>query len=142
MAARLFFALLFVATLSMSQASFAQDAAKPEDPDPTPPASPSTPSPVPNVQMTIELIEGSKILGSPIELTALPMKVDFGEIEVALTLIQQLTFTKDRASVVVKFRNGDQVTGALQLKQIKIKTAFGQATIPIERIAKLSIAPK
>lgn len=142
MTARLLFVLLFIATLSTSQACLAQDAAKPDDPDPTPPTSPTSPPQVQSVQMTIELIEGSKILGSPIELTALPMKVDFGEIEVALTLVQQLTFTKDRASVVVKFRNGDQVTGALQLKHIKIKTAFGQATIPIERIAKVSVAPK
>lgn len=138
MAARLLLVLLFSFTFVMSQPCLAQDA-KADDPAPTPAPPPAA---TPSVQMTIELVEGSKILGTPIDLTALPMKVDFGEIEVALTLIQQLTFTKDRASIVVKFRNSDQVTGALLLKQVKIKTAFGQATIPIERIAKMTIAPK
>ncbi len=96
----------------------------------------------PKVQLTVDLLDGSKIIGPPIELTAIPMKVDFGEVSIGLPLLQQITFTKDRASIVAKFRNGDQLTGALLLKQVKVKTAFGPATILVERIAKVSIVPK
>lgn len=103
----------------------------------------TTPPPAPaNVQLTVELVDGSRIIGPPISISTLPLKAEFGEVKLPLTLIQQCSFTKDRASLIVKFRNGDQLTGALLLKQIKVKTAFGQATIPIERIGKITVTPK
>lgn len=125
------FSLLII--FSMGSNAQSQDAT-------TPPPAPAPTSD--NVQLTVELVDGSRIIGPPISISTLPLKAEFGEVKLPLTLIQQCSFTKDRASLVVKFRNGDQLTGALLLKQIKVKTAFGQATIPIERIGKITVAPK
>ena len=95
---------------------------------------------LPTVELTIQLTDNSRIIGSPIELAALPVKLEFTQLDIPLHLLAEAQFTANRAGFAVKFRNNDTLTGNLQLEQIKLKTSYGQATIPVARIAKITFA--
>ena len=118
-------AMLFLAMMSLFTV-VAEDA-----PAPTPP---------PTIELTIQLTDNSRIIGSPIDLSALPLKLEFTKLDIPLHLLAQAEFTADRAAITVKFRNNDTLTGKLELERIKLRTTYGEATIPAARIAKITFA--
>jgi len=89
---------------------------------------------------TIQLVDGSKLIGPPVDMKELSIKADFGPISIPLNLVSYATFSKDHQSLAIKFRNNDLLTGKPTFAKVAIRTAFGQAAIPVARIAKLSIA--
>ncbi len=101
-------------------------------------------TPAPPQQITLELTDGSRIIGAPVDMTALPLKAEFGKIDIPLRLIAQGDFTANRAGFAVKFRNNDTLTGTLDLERIKVQTSYGEANVPLARIARITIkeAPK
>jgi hypothetical protein len=99
---------------------------------------PVAPPPTP-VVMTAELTDGSRIIGAPIDLASLPLKVEFGKLEIPLRLIAQADFTANRAAFQIKLKNADSYTGTLELERIKIQTAYGEANVPVARIARITI---
>lgn len=103
---------------------------------------PAPPPPAPGVQLQVVLTDGSKIHGSPVEFSALPLKLEFTRIEVPLHLIAQGSFTAQRAAFAIRFnRNNDMLTGTLELERIRIQSAYGLAVIPIDRIATIIVTP-
>lgn len=90
------------------------------------------------VELTIQLTDNSRIIGSPMDLSALPLKLEFTKLDIPLHLLTQAEFTANRAALAVKFRNSDTLTGNLELERIRLKTSYGEATIPVARIAKIT----
>ena len=88
---------------------------------------------------TIQLVDGSKLIGPPVNLRALDMKADFAPVSIPLHLIGYASMSKDHTALTIKFRNNDVLTGKPTFDKIVIRTAFGQAAVPVARIAKISI---
>lgn len=95
----------------------------------------------PGVLLQIVLSDGTKIHGSPVELSALPLKIEFAKLDVPLHLIAQGSFTAERAAFAVRFRNGDTLTGTLEMDRVKVQTAYGLASVPVARIATITVTP-
>ncbi len=87
-----------------------------------------------DIRITVELNNGTRFVGTAIGLDHLPIRVDFGNIQIPPSVIQQITSSKDNQATVIRFKNGDQLTGHLILKQLKLKTRYGIATLPTDRI--------
>lgn len=143
-ARRLALAIAFL--LPFAPSVLADSANPPAPPEPNPPAplepdasAPEASAPDAAVTLTVELLDGSRIIGPPVDLKSLPLKVDFGDVDIPLSLIDHAAYTKDRAAIVVKFANGDQLTGVAQLDRLLIRTAFGQASVPLSRVAKITV---
>lgn len=109
-------------------ASFAAD-----PPVPPPPAKPAAPV------LTLELTDGSRIVGAADELTVLPLRADFGKVEIRMSLIAQGQFAADRGAMQVRFRNGDVLTGQLELETFKLRTPYGDAVVPAKRVSRLTL---
>jgi hypothetical protein len=104
-----------------------------QDQPPAPPAKPVEPV------MTLELTDGSRIVGAAIELASLPLRADFGRVQIPLALIAHGQFASDRASLQVRFRNNDVLTGQLELETFKLRTPYGEATVPAKRVSRFSV---
>ncbi len=96
----------------------------------------------PVVQLQVVLTDGSKIHGSPVDFSTLPLKIEFAKLDVPLRLIAQGSYTSQRAAFAIRFRNNDTLTGALELDRIKVQTAYGPAVIPVARIATITVTVK
>ncbi len=89
--------------------------------------------------LVVELIDGSRIVGSsPLKIVPIHNEA-YGKINVRLETIETLVFAEDRKTVQVSFHNGDQVSGALKLSSLEVKTSIGKFTIAMEHVVRLSI---
>ncbi len=139
--------LLILALLSAmpQRAAFAQvkapenPAAKaPEKtPEQPPEKSPPPEAPAP-LLFTADLVDGIKLIGEPLELAALPLKTEFAKLQIPLPLIASAAFNKDRTLLQVRLKNGDLISGVLELERIRLRTAYGEATVPIAKLATLT----
>ncbi|MEX2215685.1 MAG: hypothetical protein WD768_16355 [Phycisphaeraceae bacterium] len=127
-----------LACLVMWSAVVAQEGGP--NPTPAPPAVTPAPAPPPVVRVTAELADGAKILGQAIELQALPVKTGFGSVQIPLRLLASIESNKDRTAVQCRFKNNDTLTVTLEIDTLRLKTTYGEATIPLSRVNKLHFA--
>lgn len=108
---------------------------KAPDPPTEKPAPPATPAPL---LFTADLIDGIKLIGQPIDLTTLPLKTEFANLQIPLTLIASAAFNKERTHLQVRLKNGDLITGVLELQRIRLRTAYGEASVPVAKLASIT----
>src|SRR5262245_44003704 len=71
--------------------------------------------------VVVELSEGSRLLGKTDGSKELSLKTSFGEVAFPIGQVASVQFKDDLA--VVRFHNGDQLTGTLKAMDMKIETA-------------------
>lgn len=107
-----------------------------------PPPKPSEQAPSPNdravLQITVELADGSSILGQP-KFESMPLQTSFAKVSIALNLLTSISFAEDHRQVTVKFQNGDSLQGVTDLKAIQMSTIFGDVNIPVDLIVRLTL---
>ncbi len=104
------------------------------------PEKPPTPdSPAATPQFTADLIDGIRLIGEPVDLAALPLKTQFAKLDIPLPLIASAAFNKDRTLLQVRFKNGDLISGTLELERIRLRTAYGEANLPIAKLAMIAV---
>ena len=101
------------------------------------PAPPTTEAPA-SLLFAVDLIDGIKLMGQPIDLAALPVKTEFAKLQIPLPLIASAAFNKERTLVQVRLKNGDLISGVLELERIRLRTLYGEATVPIAKLAALT----
>jgi hypothetical protein len=111
-------------------------------PSPNAPGQPATPeATVRPLTLTVELRDGSRLLGSP-TLTNLQMRASFGTVGLDLNLVQTIQFAEDKETATIALQNGDKMTGALKLEALELKTSFGEVRLPLPVIRRVSISPR
>lgn len=99
-------------------------------------------SKLPPLSVTVELMGGSKIVGTLVDVVQLPMKTSFGEASVPLAEVAGVKFASaDDSSTTVILKNGDSITGATDLKVISVDTEWGSAKINATSIASILLLP-
>ncbi|MCH8922049.1 MAG: hypothetical protein IIA67_02735 [Planctomycetes bacterium] len=83
------------------------------------------------------LNDGNRYIWTPAAEQKIPLETAFASVEVPLALIASVTFSDEQGAVKVAFRNGDIVTGKLLLKELEIRTAYGDLTVPISAMTFL-----
>ncbi len=87
----------------------------------------------------VALKDGSQLAGELVEVEAVRMSTAFGQITVPVELIA----TIDRATspqTRIVLRNGDRLTGDVDLQAIGLKTSWGEAEIRMEHVLSLLCA--
>ncbi|HWB59593.1 MAG TPA: LamG domain-containing protein, partial [Chthoniobacteraceae bacterium] len=69
------------------------------------------------------------------------IKVDtkYAEMSVTLSNVRSIEFDAATHAAQINFVNGDQLSGQLGDSAIAVKTIFGQASIPVEKIARVQV---
>lgn len=94
----------------------------------------------PSVQLLVHLADGSRLVGTT-TLASLPLRSEaLGKIEIPLDKIRTVTFSRDHESVTVVLGNGDKVQGGLGNLILKLRTSFGDVTIPVEHVTTLNVS--
>lgn len=93
--------------------------------------------PVTHVRATLELKDGSRLVGEPAE-KSLPMTLGFSKASIPLEMIRQCEIRPKDKSVVIHFQNGDRLTGTLDLEQVELETVMGKLSPSIEQIDRMT----
>ena len=88
-------------------------------------------------QFAIKIRDGSNLLGAPLRKTISLTTVAAGNVEVRWSLVEQLSMSDDRESVVVLFRNQDRLTGILNDATIEFATLIGKVKIPAAAVVQI-----
>jgi hypothetical protein len=92
------------------------------------------------LQLTVELTDGSRLIGTS-KLSSLPVRSEaLGKIEIPLAKIRTVKFSHDHESVAVTMTNGDSVRGGLGDLSLQLRTSFGDITVPVEHVTTISIS--
>ena len=86
--------------------------------------------PAPRVRLALDLSEGSRIIGIPIDAT-FALQSEFGRVELPFAETTLVAFHKDRKRVTVVLLNGDRISGTFELGKFRLATAFGDITIDV-----------
>lgn len=102
----------------------------------------------PDGRITLELHDGSRLVGKPVDLESLTFNGSFGEIKIPLKSVKGIRFAAGKEDPdnhaktdVLLFRNRDLLTGHLELKTIELETVWGEAVVSIKHIASIVNSP-
>lgn len=98
-----------------------------------------------DVAVTVQITGNGNfaLRGTMANVNELSMKTKFGQATIPLTEINGVKLHADeKGSCVVAFKNGDIVTGQLDLEKISITTNWGDANIRVDNIEMILTNPK
>ncbi len=90
-------------------------------------------------RMTVELRDGSRLVGVP-SVKKLPLVLDFASVSVPLAELRQCEFNRKDGRVVLGFQNGDQLTGRLEVGDLKLETSFGKVVLEQAQINRIKFS--
>lgn len=90
-------------------------------------------------EVFVQVTQNREIAGTPVDLTELKVTTSFGEVAIPMAKIDGIKMHADgNDSSVIAFKNGDLVTGKVELDTIKLKTDWGTAHINTEQIEQIT----
>jgi hypothetical protein len=94
------------------------------------------------VQLSIELRDGSRVVGKSAEATLAIHSAALGEVKFAWPGIRSIEFTGTNTSVArLTATNGDAFAISLDADALRVETSFGQAEMPVKLIRSVKVAP-
>jgi hypothetical protein len=94
------------------------------------------------ITVTVELIGGQKINGTLTDMTLLPIRASFGQVDVGLSEVAgiKLASAEDTTTTII-MTNGDSITCATDLKIVTVDTEWGSAKINGSSITSILFLP-
>ena len=90
-------------------------------------------------EVFVKVTQNREISGTPIDLTELKVTTSFGEVAIPMAKIDGIKMHADgNDSSVIAFKNGDLVTGKVELETIKLKTDWGTAHVNTSQIEQIT----
>ncbi len=94
------------------------------------------------VTVTVDLINGQRIIGSLTDLGAIPVRASWGPAEIPIPEVAGVKFaTSDDPTTTIIMNNGDSITVATDLKNVTVDTEWGQAKINGSAILSMLFIP-
>ncbi len=94
------------------------------------------PRPRPDGRVQLTLRDGSVLVGKLADDESIALQSVVGKVDVPMNEIMSVHFGDDGKSQVV-FRNGDTLTGKLQLTEVRLTTSWAEVRIPTKELVKL-----
>ena len=108
-------------------------------PSPSPQQTSTSPEPVPAIKMTLDLVDGSRIVGTP-ALDKIKVITLYSAPEIPLPLVRDVAFAGgDQRTARMNLGNGDVLNAKLELAEIAMQTSFGKVTIPLDKVRKIQV---
>jgi hypothetical protein len=97
---------------------------------------------LPPMQVAVDLKDGSRLVGQAGGLKELLLRTSFGDVRIPAEQVQSLQLKDEQGTAVVRFHNGDQLTGLLDVKalgDLKVTTALGETTVPLKLVSQCKL---
>ncbi|MEL7496325.1 MAG: hypothetical protein AAFN77_01855 [Planctomycetota bacterium] len=92
-----------------------------------------------NDAVFVKVTRDRELVGSPIELSQIKVTTGFGDVTIPMTKVDGIKFhANNDDSAVIAFKNGDLITGKIDLQKVSIKTEWGKAHINVSQIETLT----
>jgi uncharacterized protein (TIGR03067 family) len=95
-------------------------------------------------RLTVELRDGSCLIGEAIEVKDLALQTSFGKATVPIGQIESIQFPNGNGPATVNFRNGDRLTGQINPAEwgdVKLSTVVGEIKAPASQICLCRFEP-
>ena len=89
------------------------------------------------VQVVVELADGSRLVGTPLD-QALHVKLDFMKADIPLASIKECEVRPKEERVTIHLKNGDRLTGTLEMHRFKLETVLGKLSPEFAQIDRLT----
>jgi hypothetical protein len=96
----------------------------------------------PPVRLTVDLRDGSRLIGQCATVKELALSTGFGGVRVPIERVASIDFKDDKETCVIHFRNGDRLTGALDagaVGDLKLTTVLGELKVPLNLVAACQV---
>lgn len=90
------------------------------------------------VELTVELSDGSRIVGRPVRDT-LGVTTSYGELSLPLGEIRSLNLRDAGARVTLEMRNGDRLDGAVDAAHLELDTLLGRLMLPLSEVDAVQV---
>ena len=92
------------------------------------------------LQLTIELRDGSRIVGQPVEDTLSFHSTTLGEVKISWADIRTIEYAGDAETVHLTAKNGDAFAVQLSIDTLKLETGFGKTELPVKLIRAIKVS--
>jgi hypothetical protein len=72
-------------------------------------------------------------------LASFPLQTAYARVDLAVSLISTLDFTQPSGECNVSLRNGDVLKGKIDIKEVNLRTSFGDVTVPLELVRRVKV---
>ena len=97
----------------------------------------AVPTGTPAVQLTVELSDGSRVIGTP-SVNHLKITTAYAGLDLPLLLFRSMEFGGGADRIArVSLQNGDLISARLAATEIALKTSFGQVVISIADVSRI-----
>jgi hypothetical protein len=108
--------------------------------EPSRPAAPTPTGTAPaGTRIVASLTDGSRIVGTPVA-ERVDVHTEHGDIQLRWADIRSVEWKPDDRNAKFDLANGDTVAGSVTATSVELKTIFGQVTIPMVHIRRLTVA--
>jgi len=90
------------------------------------------------VRLVLDLVDGSHIIGTP-SIEVVSVQTAYAKLDVPLTKILAIRINPDHETAAIDLQNGDKLTGVITLAPLQLTTVFGQVSIGVEYVARISV---
>ncbi len=90
------------------------------------------------LSLAVDLVDGSRVVGVP-GITSLSVQTSYARLEVELKHVRTIAMEPDRELAVFEMRNGDRLKGALLIRELELKTAFGDVKLGADQVARITV---
>lgn len=91
-----------------------------------------------SLRLMIDLADGSRVVGVP-NIVSIPVQTAYAKLDIDLKHVRIITMEKDHELAVFEMKNGDRIKGAMLLKTLDLKTAFGKVSVGVDQIDKIAV---
>lgn len=88
-------------------------------------------------RVTLQLSDGSSLVGGLVGTETLVMKAIVGEVTIPVDKASQILIAPDGKRAVVNLQNGDRLTGELRLDPVRLKTAWGEVSVNPQHVVAI-----
>lgn len=89
-------------------------------------------------RLTVDLKDGSRLVGTP---TQSPLKIaseSFGEVEVPISLVRSIELASDGTRLTLTTSNGERLRGAPRTTALELDTLLGEVSLPFEQVTRVA----
>lgn len=102
------------------------------------PSEPRSPrASAPEGMFAVEMKDGTRFTGKPLNTESVPVVADFGKVSLPLKLITGFEPVKGSNAVRIHFKNGDTLTGRIAIGNLDMQTRYGTVSVPLAEVARV-----
>jgi hypothetical protein len=90
------------------------------------------------LRLAINLVDGSRVIGVP-NIASVKVETPYAKMEISLEQVASLELHDNRETASLDLRNGDKITGAVNLGRLRIETIAGSLTVPVHTMQRFDV---